>query len=568
MGPGGKNSKGEQMAGENWDLHTDVLVVGSGAGGQVAAAAAADRGAQVVVIEKSPLYGGTSAMSGGAIWIPMSSVALAAGLQDSPEDAFRYIRALAAPNVPDSLIRAYVEQAPRMLDWVQANTAVRFMSVPYTDYHAELPGGKQGWRTHMPVEFDGRVLGEDVQILRPSSKAANLFGRINWTLMEAHVLLNRPAGWIKVFLKIMWRYYGDIAQRLRSPRDRFLTLGNALVGGLRLSLNRRGVPIWLNTRLVSLVTEDGRVTGAVIERDGRPQRIQARKGVVLAAGGFERNAQMRGQHLPGSPDPAYTGAHPYNTGDAIRIGQEAGAAVRNLGTAWWAPVFRIPGEESARLCTYERALPGNIIVNPRGERFHNEAASYHISAQEMVKAGSPHAWAVFDRRYRSKYPMGPVIPKFPDWILPSAVRSILLKARTLEELAGKMGVPAEALRRTVETFNAGARDGRDPQFGRGDAAYDRYYGDPRVTPNPNLAPIDQAPFYAFPIHSGDIGTNGGLVIDERAQVLDTAGRPIAGLYATGNCTASVMGGAYPGAGSTLGPAMTFGWVAGHSVTGG
>ncbi len=556
------------MAGEKWDVSTDVLVVGSGAGGQLAATVAADQGAQVVVIEKSPLYGGTSAMSGGAIWIPMSSQALAAGLQDSPEDAFRYIRALAAPNVPDSLIQAYVKNAPAMLDWVQANTEVRFMSVPYTDYHAELPGGKQGWRTHLPVEFDGRVLGEDVQILRPSSKAANLFGRINWTLMEAHMLLNRPAGWIKVFLKIMWRYYGDIGQRLRSRRDRFLTLGNALVGRLRLALNKRGVPIWLNSRLVSLVTDNGRVVGAVIEREGRVQRIQARKGVVLAAGGYERNAQMRQQYLPGSGEPGNSGAHPYNTGDAIRIGQEAGAAVRNMSSAWYAPVFKIPGEESARLCTYERALPGNIIVNQQGQRFHNEAASYHISAQEMIKAHSGRAWAVFDMRYRANYPMGPVIPKFPDWILPRAVRAILLKARTLDELAGKMGVPADALKRTVETFNAGAAEGRDPQFGRGDAAYDRYYGDPKVTPNPNLAPLTQAPFYAFPIHSGDIGTNGGLVIDERAQVLDTAGQPIAGLYATGNCTASVMGGSYPGAGSTLGPAMTFGWIAGHSVAAG
>jgi len=553
------------MVSETWDSATDVLVVGSGAGGQTAAIAAADQGAQVVVIEKSDLYGGTSAMSGGAIWIPVSSQARAAGAQDSPEDAFQYIRALAAPNVPDSLIHAYVQQAPAMLDWVEAHTEARFMSVPYTDYHAELPGGKPGWRTHMPVEIDGRVLGEDVQILRPASKAASLFGRINWTLMEAHYMLNRPAGWIKVFLKILWRYYGDVAQRLRTPRDRFLTLGNALVGRLRISLNQRKVPIWLSTRLVSLVTENGRVTGAVVERGGKTLRIQARKGVVLAAGGFERNAQMRQQYLPGSPDPTNTGAHPYNTGDAIRIGQEAGAAVRNLGSAWWAPVFKVPGEESARLCTYERALPGCIIVNQKGVRFHNEAASYHISAQEMVKANSASAWAVFDMRYRSNYPMGPVIPKFPDWILPRAVRSILLKARSLEELAGKMGVPADALKQTVETFNAGAARGKDLQFGRGDAAYDRYYGDPKVLPNPNLAPIVRAPFYAFPIYSGDIGTNGGLVIDEHARVLDGGGQPIGGLYATGNCTASVMGGSYPGAGSTLGPAMTFGWIAGQHV---
>jgi 3-oxosteroid 1-dehydrogenase len=241
--------------------------------------------------------------------------------------------------------------------------------------------------------------------------------------------------------------------------------------------------------------------------------------------------------------------------------------VRNLGTAWWAPVFKVPGEESARLCTYERALPGCIIVSQKGVRYHNEAASYHISAQEMIKAGAATSWAVFDARYRKNYPMGPVMPKFPDWILPRAVRSILLKAPTLEALARKMGVPPQALRQTVETFNAGAKQGKDHQFGRGDAAYDRYYGDPKVTPNPNLAPLLQPPFYAFPIHSGDIGTNGGLVVDQHARVLDDAGQPIGGLYAAGNCTASVMGGSYPGAGSTLGPAMTFGWLAGRHVSG-
>ncbi len=233
-----------------------------------------------------------------------------------------------------------------------------------------------------------------------------------------------------------------------------------------------------------------------------------------------------------------------------------------------AIVFKVPGEESARLCTYERALPGGIIVSQKGERFHNEAASYHISAQEMIKAGAATAWAVFDAHFRRNYPMGPVMPKFPDWILPRAVRRILLKAPTLEALAAKMGVPPQALVRTVETFNAGARVGKDPQFGRGDAAYDRYYGDPKVTPNPNLAPLLEPPFYAFPIHSGDIGTNGGLVVDEQARVLDGAGQPIAGLYAAGNCTASVMGGSYPGAGSTLGPAMTFGWLAGRHLAGG
>lgn len=553
-----------------FDHVVDLLVIGSGAGGMTAAISAAALGAEALVIEKSDKYGGTSAMSGGGIWIPNSHLARAAGQVDDPEDAFRYVRALSAPNVSDEQIRTFVTEAPRMLEWMEENAGVRYMSVPYTDYHAELPGGKLGWRTHMACEIDGRLLGKDLDDLRDPSKAASLFGKISWTLMETQTLLFRTKGWQGTLAKMLARYYLDIGQRLRSSKDRFLSLGNALAGMLRLGMRRHKADLWLNTGMKELIEEDGRITGVVVEREGRTLRIGARRGVVLAAGGFERNAEMRRKFLPGSFDPLGSGSQVNNQGESIVAGEAVGAATRNMDSCWWAPTFRVPGEDSARLCTFERALPGCIIVNREGKRYQNEAASYHITGGDMVRAEAENgitnpSWIIFDAGYRNRYPMGPVLPLMPDWMLPGEVKQILVKARTIGELAEKTGMPVDALEATVSRFNDNARKGEDPDFGRGHNAYDRYYGDPRFGPNPNLAPLVDAPFYAIPIHGGDIGTNGGLVTDAKARVLDTAGAPIKGLYAVGNNAASVMGYSYPGAGSTLGPAMTFGWIAGRDA---
>jgi len=555
-----------------WDEDVDVLVVGSGAGGLVAAINAADGHAKVLVIEKSGEYGGTSATSGGGIWIPNSHLAAEAGLQDSEEEAFEYIRGLSAPNVPDALIRAYIRKAPEMLRWVVEKTPVRYLSLPYPDYHVENAGGKEGFRTHLPAEFDGRLLGDDVRTLRSASPAASLFGIVNWAFTETYALLFRPKGWSKTLASMLWNYASDLPFRFSSLKDRRLTLGTALVGGLRYALNERGVPLWLNTALVDLVREDGRITGAVVRRDGRTLHIRAKKGVILAAGGFERNRELRAKYLPGSEDPTVSGSQIHNTGDAITAAERAGAALRNMQSTWSAPVFRVPGEASARLSTVERALPGGIIVNQAGKRYLNEAASYHLVGREMLAkdqpgAGTQPSWMVFDRSYRHKYPAGPVLPLVPDALQTAGVRKMLKKSDTIEGLAAKIGVPADALRETVERFNADARLGVDKDFNRGGPAYDRMYGDQRVQPNPTLAPLEKAPFYAVPIYAGDIGTNGGVATNENAQAIDAEGNLIPGLYVVGNNAASVMGESYPGAGSTLGPAMTFGYVAGRHITG-
>jgi 3-oxosteroid 1-dehydrogenase len=560
------------MASTDWDEDVDVLVIGSGAGGLTAAIAAADAHARVLVIEKGDEYGGTSATSGGGIWIPNSPLGKAEGLEDSEEDAFAYVRPQSAPNVPDGLIRAYIRRAPEMLTWLQEQTPVRYAAMPYPDYHVEYPGGKLGYRTHLPLPFDGKQLGKEILTLRGPSPAASLFGVINWRFDETYTLLLRPKGWVGTLGKMLWRYVSDVPHRFRSIKDRHLTLGNALVGGLRVALKERNVPLRLKTSLVELVREGNRITGAVVEQNGKRRRIGVKHGVILAAGGFERNPALRRAHLAGSDDPTMSGSQINNTGDSITAAQNVGAALRNMQSTWSAPVFRVPGEKRARLSTIERALPGCIIVNQAGKRYMNEAASYHVVGRKMLEndkpgAGTQPSYVIFDADFRHKYPMGPLLPLIPDALQLPGVRRIMRKADSIDELAQKIDVPRDALMATIARFNTDAAQGVDTEFDRGGPAYDKMYGDPRVQPNPTLAPLTKAPFYAMPIYGGDIGTNGGIVTDENARVLDEHDQAIEGLYAVGNNAASVMGESYPGAGVTLGPAMTFGYVAGRHAMG-
>jgi 3-oxosteroid 1-dehydrogenase len=556
-----------------WDKEVDILVVGSGAGGMLSALVAAHHHADVLIVEKDKLWGGTSATSGAGIWIPASDQAAEAGFKDDVKAAFKYVRQLSAKNVPDANIRAFVENAAPMLRWLVANTPITYMAFPYPDYHAELPGGSPtGFRTHMPLPLDGKQLGKDVESLRFASPAASLFGYLNWHFDETYILLYRQKGWVWHLIKSLARYWFDWPFRFKSRKDRRLTLGNALTGGIRMALKDKGVPLWLESPLVELVKDKDRVTGAVITHDGKMMRISARKGVILAAGGFDKNANMRGDNAPLYPNAIYSGGVTSNTGDSIRAGLGIGAATMNLQSTWAAPVFHVPGEDRGRLCTIERALPGCIMVNQKGERFLNEAASYHITGQAMARRQKEHGdadpcWIVFDHTYRHLYPMGPVLPLMPDWLHPGEVRKILKRGRTYEELAVEMGVDPAALATAINRFNANAAQGTDPDFQRGEAAYDKMYGDPRQTPNPCLRPLDQGPFYALPMHPGDIGTNGGLMTNDKAQVLDEKGKPIGGLYAVGNNAASAMGESYPGAGVTIGPAMTFGWIAAKHATG-
>jgi len=548
----------------------DLLVVGSGAGAMTAALCAHDRGAETLLIEKDEQYGGSTAMSGGALWIPNNHLMAAAGVPDTHEEALDYLRRLTHGDVPEERLQAYVKHAPEMVKVLCETSRLRLQALPdYADYYPELPGGKPGARTIEPQNFDARTMGEEFLRMREPAPQTLISKRIAMTALQARTLLCRSPGWGKLMRNLMLGYWFDLGGRMKSKRDRNLALGNALIGMLRLSLMDRKVPLWLQTPARRLIVEEGRVTGVEAEKEGKTVRIRARKGVVLAAGGFESSDEMRRRYLPNPTRAAWTCGSPHNTGDGIRMGMEAGAALAFMEDAWWGPTTVVPGEARARMLVIEKSLPGSIFVNRRGERFVDEAAPYIDIVNTMYRKNTPAAPCVpaamiFDALYRKKYPCGPFLQSSqqPDWMLPKALKQgYLYKDRTLAGLAAQMGIDPEGLQAAVNRVNGFAETGKDLDYGKGDSLYDRYYGDAGVQPNPCLAPIATPPFYGLEVQAGDLGTKGGLVTDASARVLDRSGAVIPGLYAVGNCSASVMGHTYPGAGSTIAPAMTFAYLA-------
>ncbi|WLD65526.1 FAD-binding protein [Pseudomonas sp. OVF7] len=556
-----------------WDECCDVLVIGSGAGGMTAALRAHDLGLDALLIEKSTEYGGTSAVSGGGIWIPDNHRIQALGGNDSTEEATAYIRAVTHGEIDDGRIEAYVAQGREMVKYLETHSRVRFEAQSgYADYYPEVPGGKPGYRSMEPLPFDASELGEEFLRMRAPSPGTLMMGRMAMTMKEAQVLLCRGRGWLGLTLRVMWRYWRDRKGRRLSRRDRFLTLGNALIGALRCSLQDRDRPLWLNCALEELLIVGDRVGGARVCRDGRVQNIKARCGVIIAAGGFERNQAMREQYLPKPSKATWSATPPNNTGDGIRAGQAIGARTALMDHCWWAPTTYVRGEEKQRALFVERTLPGCMLVNSAGERFVNEAAPYTDIVYAMYANNRPDAvsvpcWMIFDAEFRRKYPCGALMPGYaqPDWQVPRHLRDYYQKATSLPELAVQIGVNSAGLASSVERFNRMAVEGTDKDFHKGDSLFDRYYGDPNVKPNPCLAPLLKGPFYAVRIDAGDIGTKGGLLTDVHARVLHEDGQPIKGLYAIGNSAASMMGRTYPGAGSTIGPAMTFGYVAANHI---
>ncbi len=551
---------------------TDLLVVGSGAGALTSAITAAHLGLEVLVIEKGHLWGGTSATSGGSLWVPCTRHMKAAGVDDSPEDAFNYLRELIGEDVPEGKLRAYIANAGKMLHFLEDSCGARFRTVQYADYHMDLPGANEN-RTHEPLPITAGALGRDYSTLQPMHRAAQAFGRVNWTIGEARPMITRRPGWVWTLLKVMARYYLDLPQRYRTTKDRRLTAGNALLGQLRRALNERKVPLRLGVALEELIVEDGRIAGVRANYAGLRQTIRATRGVVLGAGGFERNQSMREAHFSnaGAPTSAqWSGSQANNTGDAIAAAHRVGAKLEFMDSAWWAPTMRLGDEDRARPLFVERALPGCMIVNQQGVRYMNESASYHMAGGEMVRlhsqtCSSIPSWFIFDAHYRGRYNVGPLLagPPSMDRRVRARMRDIMQRGKTIAELAERIDIEPRVLEQTFARFNEFAKKGEDPDFHRGVNGYDRYYGDPRNQPNPCLAPLTKPPFYAVKIVPGDIGTKGGVRTDENGCALDESGAPIRGLYAIGNTSASVMGRTYPGAGSTLGPAMTFGYLAAH-----
>ncbi len=561
-----------------WDYSVDVLVVGSGNGALTAALCSYEMGVRdVLVIEKDGRYGGTSAVSGGGVWVPNNRYARAAGAQDSRDEALTYLRhTIPEKDVPAEMLECYVEQSPRMVDFLHERTHVRYMTLEqYPDYYSNQPGSRTGHRSMEPEPFDSSLLGEDYETLTPTHHMMHLFGIIPITQVEAHKLTAQLPGWFGLTLKLVGKYLLDIPWRLRSRIARRITTGSAGIARLRLSMKERNIPLWLNSPLRELIEEDGRVVGAIVEKNGERVRIQARRGVILAAGGFEKNQAMRETWLPAPTSTEWSGGVRGNTGDAIVEGQRLGGATRLMNGAWWCTTISVPGEPSPRLSIMEKSYPGSCVVNRKGQRFANESQNYMAFQKQLYSVHSEEnpcqpSFHIFDARFRRNYLVGPLLTSQlrPDWTIPRSwfKQGFVGKADSIAELGRQMGIDPEGLEETVRKMNEYARTGKDPDFNRGDAAYDRYYGDPSVTPNPCLGPIDQPPYYAMRIDAGDFGTQGGLVTNVHAQVLKESGEAIPGLYAIGNCSAAVLP-TYPGPGSTLGPAMTFAYQAAKHLSG-
>ena len=566
----------------SWDQSIDMLVMGSGCAGQVAALHAHDLGLEVLVVEKQGRWGGNSAMSAGAMWIPANKWMRQAGLVDCEDDGVRYLLAATDGQVPEQLLRRFVREANRMAQYVSAHSRLELTCMErYPDYRDDLPGGRPGGRGLEAGPIDGAALGAEFLTLEDAYPGELMLRRFMMAVPEARKLLESGLTPTLALTKGMLRYIMRAPRRRRlGGRDPYLTMGQALMARLRLSLRDRGIPMWVEAPVRNLVTEGGRVVGALVEHQGRELRIGARAGVVVAAGGFERDNEMRLKYQRHPIDAAWSVGSAGNTGDGLRLGQDVGAHLDEelLGEAWWTPALQPPGLGYSRVMVIEKSLPHGIFVNRLGKRFTNEAASYTTVVQAMyaddaVTGATVPCWWVLDASYRRRFPIGPVDPgmflndaklarRFPQWA-PGA--GWLHRAETLEELAREIGLPPEALRETVERFNADARLGVDSAFGRGANAHDRYYSDARVRPNPSLGAIETPPFYAVEVYPSDLGTKSGLATDDGCRVLGQGNAPIPGLYAAGNSTTSAMGRAYPGPGVTIAEAMMTGFLAAESL---
>lgn len=552
----------------------DVVVVGSGAAGMVAALTAAHQGLSTIVVEKAPHYGGSTARSGGGVWIPNNEILKRDGVKDTPEAARQYLHAIIGDVVEPERIDTYLRRGPEMLSFVLKHSPLKLCWVPgYSDYYPETPGGRPTGRSVEPKPFDAKKLGEDLPGLEPP------YGKVpmNMVVMQQdYVRLNQlkrhPRGVLrslKVGVRSVWA---------NATGKNLVGMGRALIAPLRIALRDAGVPVLLNTALTDLYVEGGVVRGIYVRdmtapESDEPTLIRARRGVILGSGGFEHNEQMRVKYQRAPITTEWTVGAKANTGDGILAAEKLGAALDVMEDAWWGPT--VPLVDAPWFALSERNSPGSIIVNMSGKRFMNESMPYveachHMYGGQYGQGQGPGenipAWLIFDQQYRDRYIFAGLQPgqRIPRKWLESGV---IVKADSLAELAEKTGVPADALGATVERFNGFARTGVDADFHRGESAYDRYYGDPTNKPNPNLGEISHGPFYAAKLVPGDLGTKGGVRTDVNGRALRDDGSVIEGLYAAGNVSAPVMGHTYPGPGGTIGPAMTFGYLAALHLAG-
>jgi 3-oxosteroid 1-dehydrogenase len=528
-----------------------------------AALAAHERGMSVLIVEKSATVGGSTARSGGALWLPASPVMRSGGANDTVGRAESYLRSVVGDSAPEERGQAFLANVDATIDMLRRTTPMRlFWARDYSDYHPEAPGGSAAGRTCECRPLNTSILGGYRTRLRPGVLEAKLpmpttGADYRWMNLMARV----PRKGLPTILKRLVQGVGGLLLGRR-----YAAGGQALTAGLFAGVLRAKVPIWTETTLLGLKGDGDRIMGAVVDHGGREVTVTARRGVVLAAGGFDHNMEMRRKFQSEALETNMSLGADTNTGDAIRLAQDVGADIDLMGQAWWFPaVAPLPGKAPAVMLA-ERSLPGSLIVNQHGKRFANESADYMSFGQrllELERAGNrvDAMWIVFDQEYRNGYVFAAEL--FPRMAIPQAWydAGIAVRADSLSELAGKMGVPESEFSQTMTRFNQSASAGEDSDFHRGRSAYDRYYGDPTVTPNPNLRPLISGPFYAVKMVLSDLGTCGGLRADERARVLREDGSVVDGLYAIGNTAANAFGNTYPGAGATIAQGLVYGYIA-------
>lgn len=545
----------------------DIVIIGSGAAGLTAAITAQRAGLQALVLEKTSHYGGTTAYSGGAPWIPCNHVMQQVGLSDTREAAQTYLQGVLGEHYEADLVEAFLDHAAAMLKFLEQHSEVRFKPFMLPDYESNLPGAARG-RTLLTPEFDGRRLGPRLSELRPPLPQLMLFGGMQIEGADIHPLRHALKTWagFRHTAGLLRRFAMD---KLRHGRATRLVNGNALAARLFLSAIESGASLWKDSPAQELLMDGGTVTGVVALHEGRRVEVTARRGVLLASGGYGANEQMRARFIPMAQH--HHSLQPEgNVGDGVRMGVAAGAwhDPAHAGDCIWTPVSVLL-QPDGRIVKYphifiDRAMPGCIAVDPTGRRFVNEGASYQHFVGTMHRLGLNQVHLIANRDFLRQYGLGLARPS------PFSARRFieagyLVEAPTLAELAARIGLPAPALEETVRRFNVGAQAGADAEFGRGADAHSRFRGDQTHGPNPALAPIGAGPYYALAIHPGDLSTVGGLQTNGRAQVLDASGRPIAGLYAAGLDMNSMMRGRYPGGGASIGPAMTFGFIAAREM---
>ena len=540
------------------DATYDVVVVGSGAAGLTAAVTASLRGAEkVIVFEKGDLIGGTTAWSGGQVWIPNNPHMPEVGIEDSREKALTYIMSLSRDMLDESLIESYVDAGPAMVTFLEKHTPVQFYAVQgMPDYHPEFPGGSvEGGRTIECPLYPFQELGEGEHKVTPSPYFANP----NITMSET------PLG--KAIPEIPSK---EELRRRSEENER--GCGQALIGRLLRACLDQNIEIRTGCGVKELIVEEDQVRGVEVETSQGLQKIRATKGVVLASGGFDWDEDLRRSFLRGPM------THPVSmettTGDGLRMSMKAGAMLSNMREAWWIPVAVVSTEENSMgrvLINGQRTLPHSIMVNRHGKRFTNEAANYnafgaafHVEDVSKFEYQNLPCWLIFDGTYAEQYGF-----RVASGVEGKGVADWVTRAQSPEELADLLGIDGKNLRSSIERWNTHCENSHDPDFGRGDSAFDRWWGDPhrKGQRDATLGPLTKPPYYAVEIKSGCLGTKGGPKVDKYARVLNIEGEAIRGLYAAGNVMGSPFGMTYGGPGGTLGPAMVFGYLAAnHAVS--